>query len=507
MVFSTIPLVHQAALIDNSRDILMVCARDGQVIAANAAFTRILGWDLDTARGRGLSGMVHPDDVEETLAAIADIGTVWERTFTNRQGAAEGDWVWVEWTGQRDGDHLYFVGRDVSDRMGRDQAQELAHEQYVEAQLLGGVGHWRRDLHTGQVIWSEGVFAIFALKPEEFHTEYDSILDHVHPEDRSIIDDALVRIAATGQPEQYEFRIRRHDGERIIWSDGRREDGPDGPKAVFGVIRDVTEERRRLAALDQARQEAVRIMDVARAANAEKSRFLACMSHELRTPLNAIIGFTEMMALGTFGPLPERYGEYAVHVLGSARFLLALINDMLDLSRIEAGARTLDLARLDPAAIVSDCLDHMAVAAKDKRLALTSCVPPDPAPLEADERAVSQILLNLLSNAVKFTPAGGAVTVRLRTHADGGLELSVSDTGIGIAPEDQVGLFRVFTRARQADALAIQGTGLGLALVKALADLHGAAISLDSVPDRGTTVSVLFPRPSRLCPDTVKGPR
>jgi len=508
MAHSSIPLVHQAALIANSRDILLVCELDGRLIAANEAFTRILGWTLETALEQGMGGIVHPEDRDTAVKAIAGIADSPMNVFTNRQRTLAGDWVWIEWTGQRDGSFLYFVGRDVTDRMDRERAHDRAHEHYVEAQLLGGVGHWRRDLRTGAVTWSEGVFAAFGLDPSAFQTEYARILDHVFPDDRAVIDDALRRIAETGAREQFEFRVPRPDGEHLVWADGRREDGPDGPTAVFGVVRDVTEERKRMAALDQARRDAVEIMEVAQAANAEKSRFLASMSHELRTPLNAIIGFSEMMTLGTFGPMPDRYTEYADHVLSSARFLLSLINDMLDLSGIEAGARALQMDPLDTPAIVNDCLAQTSVLAGEKGIALETAIPPRLPPLIGDDRAIRQLALNLLSNAIKFTPTGGTVRVLLSEEPDGGLCLTIADTGIGIAIEDQKTIFSAFTRGRDADALAIQGTGLGLALVKALADLHGASITLESTPGQGTTVSVRFPGRvhSRMTPDAVTGP-
>jgi PAS domain S-box-containing protein len=493
---SSIPPVHQAAMISGSRDMLLVCDLDGWLVAANDSLTRILGWSPEEMKRRGLSGSVHPDDLDATLAALGSVRDEPLAPFTNRQRRVDGSWAWIEWTGQKSGEFMYFVGRDVSDRVSRERAGSAMHVHYVEAQLLGGVGHWRRDLRTGEVLWSEGVFAAFGLDPKAFETEYAQILDHIHPEDSIIVDTALARIAETGQGESFEFRVPHADGERIVWAEGRREMGPDGPEAVFGVVRDVTEERRRVRALEQARREALEVMEVARAASEEKSRFLASMSHELRTPLNAIIGFSEMMTLGTFGPLPDRYDEYSNHILGSARFLLTLINDMLDLSRVEAGQRALDMRQVDPAPVVRACLAQVEVSAKDKGLTLNVEAAEGRFALFVDERALRQMLLNLLSNAIKFTSAGGVVSVTVSQTDQGAVALAVSDTGLGVAPEDQPRLFKAFNRAPQADALAIQGTGLGLALVKALADLHGASVRLESTPGEGTTVTLTFPPPA-----------
>lgn len=493
MPVNTMPL-HQDRLIACSRDILIVCETDGTLVAANAALTRILGWTPDEMMAKGFEGIVHPDDLPATRAALEQIEKEPLRAFTNRQRTASGSWVWVEWTGQRDGDHLYFVGRDITERKAAEEQAALIHDRYVESQLIGRVGHWRRDLRSNDVEWSEGVYAIFGLDPADFTTDYDRIVDLIAPGDRHIVVEALKRIAATGQPETYYFRFHREDGERVIWNQGHRETDADGtPIAVFGVVRDVTEEQTRLHALTEERRKAVELMELAQTASLAKSRFVASMSHELRTPLNAIIGFTEMMALETFGPLPSTYMDYSGHVLESARFLLSLIDDILELARVEAGRREISLANLDVAQEVDACLRTVALKAQDQGLALRTDIAPDTGRLVADQRALHQILQNLLSNALKFTPAGGTITLRAGPRADGGVRLVVEDTGIGIAEPDHARVFSAFGRTTDTENRAVQGTGLGLTLVKALVDLHGGHVSLHSTPGHGTSVSVGFP--------------
>jgi cell cycle sensor histidine kinase DivJ len=215
------------------------------------------------------------------------------------------------------------------------------------------------------------------------------------------------------------------------------------------------------------------------------------MSHELRTPLNAVLGFSDIMRQKLFGPLPERYAEYAQMIYESGNHLLDLINDVLDMSKIEAERYELALEPFDARDPVSAALRLVRLQAHEAEISLRGMLPTEPLLVEADKRALKQITLNLLSNALKFTPAGGSVTVSL--HADGrNLELSVSDTGVGVAPEDLERLGRPFEQAGGSEQKSL-GTGLGLSLVRAFAELHGGAMSIESALGEGATVTVRLP--------------
>jgi len=234
----------------------------------------------------------------------------------------------------------------------------------------------------------------------------------------------------------------------------------------------------------------------AESANKAKSEFLANMSHELRTPLNAINGFSEIMVGEMFGAMGDaRYKEYAQDILSSGQHLLALINDILDMAKIEAGKLALKLEPLQFEDVAHDAIRLMRNRAEAAGLNLVSDIPvlPD---IDGDYRAIKQILLNLLSNAIKFTPKGGDITLSaevLQTPLGERLRVAVTDTGIGIAKEDLVRLAKPFEQIESQHSKTQQGTGLGLALTKSLVELHGGSLLLESQPGQGTTVSFSLP--------------
>ncbi len=234
-------------------------------------------------------------------------------------------------------------------------------------------------------------------------------------------------------------------------------------------------------------------MTRAEAANQAKSEFLANMSHELRTPLNAINGFSEIMAGEMFGPLGDpRYKGYAADILRSGQHLLSLINDILDMAKIEAGKLTLHYEAVSLKEIVEDAARLMRGRVEEAGLKLLVDAPDLPT-IEADHRGLKQVVLNLLSNAVKFTPEGGDIVVALSREDDDRVRVAVTDTGIGIAAEDLGRLARPFEQVEGQHSKTTQGTGLGLALTKSLIELHGGTLTLESEPGRGTTVSFDLP--------------
>jgi signal transduction histidine kinase len=258
---------------------------------------------------------------------------------------------------------------------------------------------------------------------------------------------------------------------------------------TVSLFRDATLERARLRAELLENRSA---KEAAEAKSKVKSEFLANMSHELRTPLNAIIGFSDTMRARLFGPMHERYEEYALLIHESGQHLLNLITDILDLSKIEAGKFVLDPRPVHLGETVAHCLEMTRRRAEETGITLTADVPDDLPEMIADPRSVKQILLNLLSNAVKFTPKGGAVSIGAKT-LNGKMHVTISDTGIGIPEKNLERIGQAFEQAENDPMLAREGTGLGLALVMSLVRKHGGQVRIQSREGAGTTVSVELP--------------
>jgi two-component system, cell cycle sensor histidine kinase DivJ len=312
--------------------------------------------------------------------------------------------------------------------------------------------------------------------------------DLVHPEDLGLVQAMFRDASYFGQGGVAAARLAHADG-RWLWMELRCSRTPlrDGADIV-AVTREIGAFKAQSAALAQARDEAL-------AATQEKSRFLANMSHELRTPLNAIIGFSEVMALEMFGPLSPRYRDYAGLIQDSGQHLLDLINGLLDMSKIEAGKFDLHEELFDFSEAAQGAARFVALAAERAGLVLDVKVAEDARLAFADKRAVKQMLVNLLANAVKFTQPGGHVTLAAHTE-DKALVLTVADTGTGIAAADLERLGRPFEQGGSASGK--EGTGLGLALVKALAALHGGEASIASLLGEGTSVTVRLPHAAAL---------
>ena len=256
-----------------------------------------------------------------------------------------------------------------------------------------------------------------------------------------------------------------------------------------------------LLATIESRLRQVKILEVLRLSKVQaeradhaKSEFLANMSHELRTPLNAIIGFSDVMKGEMFGPVGNpKYIEYVQDINASGVHLLALINDILNLSKIEAGKTELQEEYIDVSRALGSCLTLVKERAEDGGLEIVIDTASNLPALYADERKFKQILINLLSNAIKFTPSGGTITIRIWFRSDDGYVLQVADTGIGIALHDIPKVLTPFQQVDSALNRKYEGTGLGLPLTKALAEIHGGSMDLQSEVGIGTTVTVRFP--------------
>jgi PAS domain S-box-containing protein len=275
------------------------------------------------------------------------------------------------------------------------------------------------------------------------------------------------------------------DGERIVSVSGKPVfDAAGNFRGYRGAARDITGEV-------LAEQEHRKAKAAAEAASKAKSEFLAKMSHELRTPLNAVIGFSEALLADYAGTLGVKQKEYVDHIRDSGKHLLALVNDVLDLAKIEAGKIKLDFERLDITIVIEECLSLVLPRIEKGNLRLVTEFAENLPPCIGDRRALTQIFLNLFSNAIKFTADGGLIRIAVTARQDGGLHIEVADNGVGIAPEVMPHIFTPFGTTRQ-----IEGTGLGLSIAKSLVEHHGGTIRVESDEGRGTTVIIDLPRRS-----------
>ncbi|MEI6558925.1 MAG: PAS domain S-box protein [Rhodospirillaceae bacterium] len=382
---------------------------------------------------------------------------------------------------------------DITERHQREQKLRQREIELSATQRIARLGGWRYDHRSGEISWSDEMFRLFGVEPTAFRPSPSAIFACIHPDDRDRVRRLLTARGRRASVREGEFRIIRSCGEeRVLWAESQRECDDDGIEvARFGVCQDITARK-----LDQ--QALIQAKETAEQASRFKSQFLANMSHELRTPLNAIIGFSEMMACEVLGPMGNsRYREYADAILSSGCHLLDLINEVLDLAKIEAGRYDLTEEWLTVNETFEDAVRLVGPRAAEKGTVIAGSAGVTPA-LQADRRALRQMLLNLLSNAIKFTPAGGHIT--LRAVFDGcNLRLEVSDTGCGI-PADRIrDLAQPFVQVDTAMNRRHTGTGIGLYLTRSLIELHGGQLIIESRQSEpsGTTVTLVFP-PERL---------
>jgi PAS domain S-box-containing protein len=364
------------------------------------------------------------------------------------------------------------------------ESEARFHAVFAEAAIGIGIGDMQ-----GRILESNHALQeMFGYSRDEFRRL--NVSDFVHPEDAASVWESYGELI-NGERDHFRlekrFFRRNHD---VIWTRltvSLVRDATGAPAFQIAMLEDITEAREARSELEAAR-------DAADAASRAKSEFLANMSHELRTPLHAIIGFTELLQDGLVSDEEEREQSFA-DIHASAQHLLALINDILDLSKIEAGRMELDYEVVNVPELFATMAALMRERAHNRNLTLTT-VAGDVTTVMADARKLKQILFNLLANAIKFTEPGGAVTLRARAM-DEKIVLSVTDTGIGIAEEAQRELFRPFTQVDASLTRRHEGTGLGLALTRLLVELHGGKISVRSTLGKGSTFTVVLPKDGR----------
>lgn len=379
----------------------------------------------------------------------------------------------------------------LTDKKTSEQNNFLPSKIEDNALLLAHMGRWHWTMGAKEVSFTSHIYDIFELDVTRFIPSLTQLRNLISTRDVSRMFITANRLLQDGREGVIDFTMKhpaRSDAEYFVRCYMCAEKNEDGDiTALYGLLQDITREKRNQAALQHALEET-------EAANRAKSRFLATMSHELRTPLNAIIGFSEMMNAELLGPLGnKRYVDYAGSINESGRYLLDLINDILDMSKIEAGKYELVHEPVNVAKAMRLACHMVETTVQEKGLNLSFSNQNETAVIEADRRAFMQIMLNLLSNAAKFTESGGAITISIVDHPENKIAIAVSDNGIGIPADKLHRIGQPFEQVSSAMTRGHNGTGLGLAITKKLIEMHGGELKIASTYGKGTTVTVLMP--------------
>lgn len=460
----------------NSTDLMAVSDVDGNFLLVNGAFKQILGWEPEDLIGRSYSSLIHPEDLVHVASAFQpEDGVVPAAAELElRELCADGEYRWMKWTIRRDGDLHYAVGHDISLRKETMSAlaDSIEKSRAIFDAAVDSIIVLDENLKVIEASPSNDSF--FSFSKED--TEGRQGMDFVHPDDRAQVLEAITHGFAKNEVVRVRFRGLRTDGDWInIESRGRAlRDAEGNPTGAVMISRDVTEAVEAAAALEVAKEEAER-------ANLAKSEFMSRMSHELRTPLNSVLGFAQILEMELTSPDEL---EMVGYIHNSGKYLLELINEVLDISRIEAGHISVMIEPLVLKELVKECVELVAPQASDFGITIISSSCYDVQVL-GDQQRLKQVLLNLLSNAIKYNRPEGTVTLTC-SQESGRVRLSVTDTGPGINPELRERLFTPFDRL-DAESSGIEGTGLGLALSKGLIEAIGGTLGVDSVVGQGST--------------------
>lgn len=467
---------------------------DLPLIYVNPAFERMTGYSAEDALGRNCRFLQGEDrrqlGLDEIRLALRQgrPGRALVRNYRKDGGA-----FWNELTLAPVHDdagrltHFIGISNDVTERIEAEAALDRSQALLHEAQRIARMGNWVLYLDDGRVEWSAEVYELLGQDPEHYKPDLEGYYRLVHPDDVAFVRNAYESAGAGAEMQQVEHRILRPDG-RLCWMRLQgvgHFDASGRATQITGTIQDITAEKLRETELNAAKE-------AAEGANRAKSEFLSRMSHELRTPLNAILGYAQLLERNP--ALDARSRGNAGEILRAGRHLLELVNEVLDLARIEAGRIELKREAVDCKGLAEECLTLAAPLASPRGVQLTLQAPVEAElAVLADRTRCKQVLLNLLSNAIKYNRAGGRVELMINAEATQCVCFAVRDEGPGIPAERLGELFMPFQRLVETNS-TVEGTGIGLAISKRLIEEMGGRIGCTSRPGEGSTFWIILPR-------------
>lgn len=392
----------------------------------------------------------------------------------------------------RDAAGNYLKSRaTLYDITARKRAEERLHKSeagLANAQRIAHLGNWDWDIQDNTLSWSDEVYRIFGLQPQEFGATYEAFLERVHPDDRQVVNKAVDNALLQRKAYGIDHRIVRMDGVvRFVHEQAEVTYDEHGrPVSLSGTVQDVTDYKN--AQEEIARREAS--LQQAKDLDRLKNNFINAVSHDLRAPIMSVLGYAELLEDEVGGSITSQQQDFVAQIVKSTKRLEFMVNDLLDLARMEAGTFKLNFADEDLRAKIFEVVESLRPLFEDAKLELEVRLPEEPLMAQMDGPRIERVLTNLMTNAIKFTAAGGKISLRA-CREDSHLLCEVDDTGIGIAPEELPLLFQRFS---QLNAGKLQGgTGLGLSISKAFVEAHGGSIGVRSEPGKGSTFWFLLP--------------
>lgn len=486
----------QRAVAASNNGILIADANkaDLPLIYINPAFERITGYRLGEVLGKNCRFLQRQDRDQPGLSTLRQALTEGrDAKVLLKNYRKNGDPFWNELhiapvlEGQKI-THYIGIVEDVSERLRDTEALQQSEERLRRGQRYANIGTWEWNIESGDLYWSESIAPLFGYPDGELETSYENFINAIHPDDRQAVIDAVNNCIEHNAEYNIEHRVIWPDStERWLLERGAvQRDAQGKPLQMLGVVQDIDVRKRAELALIDAR-------DAANRANQAKSEFLSSMSHELRTPLNAIIGFSQLMEIDE--TLDETQKEDVQEILKAGHHLLELINEILDLAKLESGRIALSIEPVTIAPLVEECLTLVQTLADKRGIRLQQNMQ-DGASVLADRTRLKQALLNLVSNAIKYNREGGEVRIELQSTDDQQLFIHVTDNGYGIPADRLEELFQPFNRLA-AENSEIEGTGIGLTITRRIVEIMGGAVQVESEIDKGSRFSILLPQASR----------